>query len=324
MPLCVCHEYLQIAHWQLLGWSVVSLHSGICLWKDVCCVEYISLAISWDLVRMSPLEFWMQSRELSIVGWNIFLCIILGFMLSNALYLVMTFLQLITVFLGIILCASSFTFRLMLAIFSIYCVYSVGFVGNVGISKLVNNVKDVMSGWFWRCVWGCWHAARMALRAPWYILIWCFHIFCCFLGRNPPWILALVVSGGVGVDMHVFSMHRLRKFMMFGSLFVRPPIVFVWVGLVVVFWWGLISLGFVPLERWFEDFGGLWGVWGIWCGGCMYYMLIGPFDMVEDGRSSWDGHLWLVLPWVVKGEGIGWGYIGFVLWMLVGGLLTSF
>lgn len=67
-------------------------------------------------------------------------------MLSNALYLVMTFLQLITVFLGIILCASSFTFRLMLAIFSIYCVYSVGFVGNVGISKLVNNVKDVMSG----------------------------------------------------------------------------------------------------------------------------------------------------------------------------------
>jgi hypothetical protein len=122
---------------------------------------------------------------------------------------------LIAVCLAIILCASIVVFRHMLAIFSIHCVCSVGLVGRVGISKLFNNVKDAMSGWFWRCVWECWHAALMALRAPWYILIWCFHIFCCFLGRNPPWILALAVSGGVGVDMHVLSMHWLREFMMF-------------------------------------------------------------------------------------------------------------
>ena len=59
----------------------------------------------------------------------------------------------------------------------------------------------------------------MALRTPWYTLIWCFHIFCCFLGRNPPWILALVVSGGVGVVMHVFSMHWLREVLMFWKFF---------------------------------------------------------------------------------------------------------
>ena len=46
-------------------------------------------------------------------------------------------------------------------------------------------------------------------------MIWYFHIFCCFLCRKPPWILARVVNGGVGVDMHVASMHRLRAFMMF-------------------------------------------------------------------------------------------------------------
>ena len=80
IPLCVCQGYLRIAHWHVLGWSIRSLHSGACRWKDVCCVKYISLAMSWGLVRMSPWAFCMQSRELSIVGWKIFLCIVLGLM----------------------------------------------------------------------------------------------------------------------------------------------------------------------------------------------------------------------------------------------------
>ena len=128
-------------------------------------------------------------------------------MLSSARYFVMAFLQLVEVCLTMILCASIFAFRPMLAISSIHSACSGGFVGSGGTVRLLINVRDCMSGWFWRLVCGCWHAARMALRVPWYILRWCFHNFCCFLGRNPPWILALVVSGGVGVVMHVFSMH---------------------------------------------------------------------------------------------------------------------
>ena len=109
-------------------------------------MEYISLAMSWGLVKMSPLEFRMQSRELSIVGWNIFLYIVLGFILSNALYFVMAVLQLIAVCLTNILCASIFVFRPMWVIFSIHCVCFVGFVGRLDMFELFNSVKDVMSG----------------------------------------------------------------------------------------------------------------------------------------------------------------------------------
>lgn len=48
---------------------------------------------------------------------------------------------------------------------------------------------------------------------------WCFHFFCCVLGRNPPCILALSDSGGVGVDIHVCSMHRLRDLVISCSWF---------------------------------------------------------------------------------------------------------
>ena len=57
---------------------------------------------------------------------------VLGFMLSNALYFVIAVLQLIVVCLTIILCASVFAFLPMLAISSIHCVCSVGFVGRGG------------------------------------------------------------------------------------------------------------------------------------------------------------------------------------------------
>ena len=99
---------------------------------------------------MSPWAFFMQSRELSIVGWNIFLCIVLGLMLSNALYLVMAILQLIEVCLTMILCALVFACLPMFAITSIQCACSVGFVGSGGIFRLLNSIRDFMSGWFWR------------------------------------------------------------------------------------------------------------------------------------------------------------------------------
>jgi hypothetical protein len=120
----------------------------------------------------------------------------------------MAFLQLIVVCLIIILCASIFAFRPMLANCSTHCVCSIGFVGRGGRFGLVSRVKDRMSGWFWRWVWGWWHVVRMALRIPWYVLRWCFHIFCCFLGKNPPWFLALVVRGGCGC-CHACSFYAL-------------------------------------------------------------------------------------------------------------------
>ena len=36
-------------------------------------------------------------------------------------------------------------------------------------------------------------------------------IFCWVLGRNPPWEITLLGSGGVGGAMHVCSMHWLRE-----------------------------------------------------------------------------------------------------------------
>ena len=91
-------------------------------------------------------------------------------MLSSALYLVMAFLQLIEVCLTMILCASIFALRPIFAISSIQCVCSEGFVGSGGTFRLLSSSRDFMSGWFWRWVCECWHAARMALRVPWYIL----------------------------------------------------------------------------------------------------------------------------------------------------------
>ena len=53
----------------------------------------------------------------------------------------------------------------------------------------------------------------MALRMVWCIFSCCFHFFCCVLGRNPPWVLTLLGSGGVGFVIQVCSMHWLRELM---------------------------------------------------------------------------------------------------------------
>ena len=39
----------------------------------------------------------------------------------------------------------------------------------------------------------------------WHFLIYFFHIFCSFLGKKPPCCDALLVSVGIGVALHVFS-----------------------------------------------------------------------------------------------------------------------
>jgi hypothetical protein len=70
--------------------------------------------------------------------------IVLGFMLSSALYFVKVVLHLIVVCLTIILCASIFAFRPMLVIFSIHCVYSIRFVGSGGIFKLFKGKCQIL------------------------------------------------------------------------------------------------------------------------------------------------------------------------------------
>ena len=96
----------------------------------------------------------MQSREFSVVGWNIFLWMVLGLVLSRVLYFVMASLQLIDVCLEIILWTSILAILPMLARLSIHCVCSVGFVGRGGIMMFLIVCRVVMSGLLWRYVWG--------------------------------------------------------------------------------------------------------------------------------------------------------------------------
>jgi hypothetical protein len=55
------------------------------------------------LVSILSWGSFMQSNELSVDGWKIFLWIVLGLVLSRALYFVMAILQLIVVCLMVIL-----------------------------------------------------------------------------------------------------------------------------------------------------------------------------------------------------------------------------
>lgn len=101
-------------------------------------------------------------------------------MLSNALYFVMASLQFNAICLEVILWASIFASLPMLAMSSIHCVYSVGFVRRDGIIMLLIVCKAMMSGWLWKCVCEFWHAAHIALRMLWCIFSWCFHNFYVF------------------------------------------------------------------------------------------------------------------------------------------------
>ena len=81
--------------------------------------------MSVGFVMILPLELCMQSRELSVVGWNIFLCMVFGFVLSSVLYFVMAVLQLSVVCLVTILYIWALAFLPILVMLSIHCMYSV-------------------------------------------------------------------------------------------------------------------------------------------------------------------------------------------------------
>lgn len=102
--------------------------------------------MSWGLTRICPCIFWRQSRELLVVGLNIFLWMVLGLLLSRALYFVMAILQLIDVCLVMILWASLLAFLPILASSSTQVCKSAGLVGKGGILGVWINWRDMMSG----------------------------------------------------------------------------------------------------------------------------------------------------------------------------------
>ena len=148
-----------------------------------------------------------QSRVFVFIGWKIRLCMVLGLEFSKDLYFVMTFLQLSVVCLVVILCAAILAFLLMVAISSIHRAIFVEFVGGGEMVMLGMSWRVWMSGRLPMLTCGCWHVTQIALWMLWCIVSCFFQAFCYVRGRNPPWILALCGSGGVGFVIHVFSMH---------------------------------------------------------------------------------------------------------------------
>lgn len=51
-PLGLRHGYLQIAHWHLGGWSIVSSQRGVCFVNNLCCVCMIYCAMSCGSINM--------------------------------------------------------------------------------------------------------------------------------------------------------------------------------------------------------------------------------------------------------------------------------
>ena len=131
---------------------MISSQFGACRWNDDCCVLYISWAMSVGLVSMVPCEFWMQSMQFSVVGWNIFSWIVLGLVLSRVLYFFMAVLMLVMVCLVVILYASVLAVLPMVARVSIHLACSMWLVGMGGIFMFVCESNVVIYGWFRSCV----------------------------------------------------------------------------------------------------------------------------------------------------------------------------
>ena len=142
----MCEGYLRIAHRHVVGWFMVSSQLGACRWTDDCCVLYISLAMSVELVSIIPCGFCMQSMKFSVVGWNILLWMVLGLVLSRILYFFMADLMLIIVCLVVILYASLLAVLPMAARVSIRFVCSVRLVGKGGMLIFSGESSVVMSG----------------------------------------------------------------------------------------------------------------------------------------------------------------------------------
>ena len=177
------------------------------------------------------------------------LCIVLSLMLSRALYFVMAILQWSDVCLAMILCASALAFLPMLAMVSIDFLCSVGFVGRGGMLMFLIDSGGLMFGWLWRYVWGSWQAALIAFWTLWCIVSWCFHSFCCSMGKNHFWSLAPLGSGVWVVSCMFVGYIYWVSLGCFESYVGLLPIVFEWGFLGVVYVRGLLLLGFAHLGR---------------------------------------------------------------------------
>ena len=82
---------------------------------------------------MVPCEFCMQSREFSVAGWNIFLWMDLGLVLSRVRYFLMPVLMLSMACLAEILYALFFVVLPIVANVFIHCACSVWLVGSGGM-----------------------------------------------------------------------------------------------------------------------------------------------------------------------------------------------
>ena len=84
IPSCVCHGYFRIAHRHVLG-GLWCRHS----WGLVFGMMFVGCDIFhwlclWVWLVLFLVESFMQSMKLSVVGWNIFLWIVLGLVLSRS------------------------------------------------------------------------------------------------------------------------------------------------------------------------------------------------------------------------------------------------
>ena len=88
-------------------------------------------------------------------------------MFNNVLYFVIAVRQLIDVCLVTILCAWILAFLPMVASLSIYCMCSIWLVGRGRVLMMGISSSDCMSGLWCRCVYGYWHAVRIAFWMVW-------------------------------------------------------------------------------------------------------------------------------------------------------------
>ena len=167
-----------------------------------CCI-CISFAISFGLVRMLLLRSIIQSNGGISKFLNTFLFIFLGLMSYNSLYLDMDFLMHSLVYLVVILFACVFVILANVASSLIHSFFSKSSCGGGG-----------MLIWVWlfnSFIIGCIHqfivllVIYIAFLIRWYVLICFFHIFCSFFGKKSPYHDVLLVSVGMGIALHVFS-----------------------------------------------------------------------------------------------------------------------
>ena len=157
----------------------------------VCC-EYISLAISFGFVMMSPFWFKMQSSGWVLLFLMTFWWIFFGLLSYSCLYFEMAFLMHSLLYLVVIFWASLFAVRTMVAMLVIHWSISVSSLGGWEIDVCRCVIMPFRMGWFLHCV--LFFTVHIVLRIRWYMYRCFFHSFASFFGRKPPCFALLVVS----------------------------------------------------------------------------------------------------------------------------------